>query len=113
MAYARIQDIHLVSNAFERWLGLARVQVLTASGSAKAEMTIEGVESYEELRDFLYSLRRGARPEGVAVGVAEGAESGLSAVAAEELTTTLRQVAAELRGMRLALADRQRKAPDA
>ena len=32
LTYARIQDIHLSSNFVERWLGLARVQVQTASG---------------------------------------------------------------------------------
>jgi uncharacterized membrane protein YdbT with pleckstrin-like domain len=37
LAYARLQDIHLTSNAVERWLGLAKVQLQTASGSAKAE----------------------------------------------------------------------------
>ena len=41
--YARIQDIHLVSNLLERWLGLARLQIQTASGSASAEMTLEGL----------------------------------------------------------------------
>ena len=47
--YARIQDIHLVSNVVERWLGLARIKIQTASGSAKAEMTIEGVPQFEAL----------------------------------------------------------------
>jgi putative membrane protein len=59
--YARLQDIHLESHAVERWLGLARVQLQTAAGSAKAEMTIEGVQQFEELRDFLYSRMRGHR----------------------------------------------------
>src|SRR6476646_4957219 len=31
--YTRIQDIHLQSNLIERWLGLARILVQTASGS--------------------------------------------------------------------------------
>ena len=34
LAYARIQDIHLQSNAVERRLCLARIEVQTASGSA-------------------------------------------------------------------------------
>jgi len=63
LTYARIQDIHLVSNFVERWLGLARIQIQTASGSAKAEMTIEGVPQFEQLRDFLYTRMRGARGE--------------------------------------------------
>lgn len=59
---ARIQDIHLSSNVVERWLGLARIEIQTASGSAKAEMTIHGVRESEELRDFLYSRMRGVGP---------------------------------------------------
>jgi putative membrane protein len=46
LTYARIQDLHLVSNVIERWLGLGRIQVQTASGSAEAEMTIEGLQDY-------------------------------------------------------------------
>jgi putative membrane protein len=61
LTYARIQDIHLVSNLIERWLGLARVQIQTASGSSNAEMTIEGVKEFELVRNFLYSKMRGVR----------------------------------------------------
>jgi membrane protein YdbS with pleckstrin-like domain len=57
--YARIQDIHLSSNLLERWLGLARIQIQTASGSAAAEMTLEGFTEFESIRDFLYSKMRG------------------------------------------------------
>ena len=32
--YSRIQDIQLQSNVIERWLGLARIEVQTASGSS-------------------------------------------------------------------------------
>lgn len=60
LTYARIQDLHLVSNIFERWLGLGRIQVQTASGSAKAEMTVEGLPDFESLRDRLYTRMRGA-----------------------------------------------------
>src|SRR5437868_12152961 len=49
--YARIQDIHLKSNIVERWLGLARIQIQTASGSQSAELTIEGIKDFELLRD--------------------------------------------------------------
>lgn len=59
LTYARIQDIHLVSNIVERWLGLARIQIQTASGSAAAEMTLEGIKDYEAVRDFLYTRMRG------------------------------------------------------
>ena len=36
LTYARIQDIHLVSNIIERWLDLARIQIQTASASSAA-----------------------------------------------------------------------------
>lgn len=97
LTYPRIQDIHLSSNFLERWLGLAKIQVQTASGSANAEMTIEGVLEYEEMRDFLYSRMRGARgPRSARVeGPGTGAESDAS-----ELSATLRAIAAELRAIR-------------
>src|SRR3954469_15888006 len=49
--YSRIQDIHLQSNLVERWLGLARIEIQTASGSSNAEMTLEGLEDAEAMRD--------------------------------------------------------------
>jgi len=45
--YSRIQDIHLRSNLIERWLGLARIEIQTASGSANANMMLEGMEDPE------------------------------------------------------------------
>lgn len=59
LTYRRIQDIHLRSGLFQRWLGLADVLVQTAAGSASAEMTLEGLCEYETVRDFLYARMRG------------------------------------------------------
>ncbi|MBL8794875.1 MAG: PH domain-containing protein [Planctomycetia bacterium] len=59
--YARIQDLHLSRGLLERWLGLGTIQIQTAAGSATAEVTIEGLSNYEEIRDFLYTRMRGAR----------------------------------------------------
>lgn len=67
LAYERIQDIHLVSNVIERRLGLARIKIQTASGSAKAEMTIEGVPEFEQLRDHLYARMQGQQQPGETV----------------------------------------------
>ena len=61
VTYARIQDIHLSSGIIQRWLGLADVQIQTASGTAGAELTIEGFKEFEAIRDFLYSRMRGAK----------------------------------------------------
>lgn len=59
LTYARIQDIHLRSGLIQRWLGLADIQIQTASGSADAELVIEGFTKYETIRDFLYTRMRG------------------------------------------------------
>ncbi len=61
LTYRRIQDIHVTRNILHRWLGLANISVQTASGSAGAEMTIEGILQAEDLRDYLYAQMRGAR----------------------------------------------------
>jgi putative membrane protein len=101
--YARIQDIHLSSNIIERWLGLARVQIQTASGSSSAEMTIEGLLEFELVRDFLYSKMRGLkdRPAKSAAISGTGAETVvLDAELARELALSLRVAAAELRQIR-------------
>jgi putative membrane protein len=120
LTYSRIQDIHLVANFVERWLGLARVQIQTASGSSSAEMTLEGLLEAEAVRDFLYSRMRGARDSRgkvspgaalprAATGAVADAGSG-----ADDLAAVLTEVAAELRGVRLALeAARERKGGDA
>lgn len=115
LTYARIQDIHLTSNVVERWLGLARIQVQTASGSSGAEMTIEGLPHFEQVRDFLYSRMRGAREAGGTA--ARGATPSLAPVPAgavaldgaaiAELTRTLRDVAAEVAALREAVEGRR------
>ena len=96
LTYTRIQDIHLTSNLVERWLGLARIQVQTASGSSSAEMTIEGIKEYELVRDFIYSKMRGhaAGPESHAVLPARPSD------ALAEVAASLRDVSKELRALR-------------
>lgn len=98
LTYARIQDIHLTSNVLERWLGLARIQIQTASASASAEMTIEGLHEYEAVRDFLYSKMRGVR--------GAGGQATLPAGSSDDLTAALREVTAALREVREALEKR-------
>ena len=61
LTYARIQDIHVSRNIFERWLGLGKVEIQTASGSTSAAESIEGVKEYHEIRNFLYARMRGHR----------------------------------------------------
>lgn len=101
--YSRIQDIHLSSNVVERWLGLAKIEVQTAAGSAKAEMTIEGIKEFEAVRDFLYSRMRGTQDSFKNISTGHGPGSVLATGESTELAATLRAVAEELRAIRLAL----------
>jgi putative membrane protein len=127
LTYARIQDIQLTSNVVERWLGLARIQLQTASGSASAEMTIEGLRDADAMRDFLYSRMRGARDDkpgratatrgavethrsapSLAVRTGEAGALRTDALAGSDdalgaLTSSLEAAAEELRALRLEL----------
>jgi len=108
--YARIQDIHLRSNVVERWLGLARVLIQTASGRAGAEMTLEGFKEFEAVRDFLYHRMRGVRehPGQTAVAPHAGGAAPVAAHAGSaELAAVLAEVATEVRGLRADLAARK------
>jgi putative membrane protein len=96
--YARIQDIHLRSNLIERWLGLARIEIQTASGDASSNMTLEGMEDPEDMRDFLYSRMRGTRNEN---------QEEKAGGAADPLAAVLLEIAGELREIR-ALVERPR-----
>ncbi len=105
--YARIQDIHLRSNVVERWLGLARILVQTASGNSAAEMTIEGIKEFEALRDFLYARMRGVKdtPHTHPAQATMTAQAG--GAASPEVVAALREAAAELRALRQELAARK------
>ena len=89
--YSRTQDIHLRSNLIERWLGLARIEIQTASGSSDANMTLEGMEDPEGMRDFLYSRMRGTQNENQDEKVG---------AAADPLAAVMHEIAAELREIR-------------
>jgi uncharacterized protein len=108
--YARIQDIHLRSNVLERWLGLARVLVQTASGNAGAEMTLEGLKEFEAVRDFLYARMRGVKDPGRrSVAATEISSTALTSTGESgELAAALREVAAELRATREAIETQRR-----
>jgi putative membrane protein len=102
LAYARIQDIHVSANVLERWLGLARLEIQTASGDAKAEMTLEGLPRPLAVRDFLYNRSRGARitpPRPMAELDAS-------------LAQVLQEVAVEMRAIRQLLARPGSSAPE-
>lgn len=100
--YARIQDIHLRSNLIERWLGLGRILVQTASGNSGAEMTIEGIKEFELVRDFLYSRMRGVSDPALAH------KPHLASPESADLAASLLEVARELREVRKVLESRTR-----
>jgi uncharacterized protein len=105
--YARIQDIHLKSNIVERWLGLARILVQTASGNQSAELTIEGIKEFELLRDFLYARMRGVKDHQTRP-LEVSTEGGTAGHPHDELAGLLREVTGELRAVREAVAARQK-----
>lgn len=72
LAYRRIQDIHVTRNIIQRWMGLSTIAIQTASGSATAEMSMEGILEADALRDFLYARMRGVREHEAAVPVPGG-----------------------------------------
>jgi putative membrane protein len=99
LTYARIQDIHLSSGIIQRWFGLADLQIQTASGSAGAEMTIEGMHEFEGVRDYLYSRMRGHAVDD------EGVPDEVSTQEAE-VVALLQGITEELRQTRKALEAR-------
>jgi putative membrane protein len=101
--YSRIQDIHLHSSFLERLLGLARIKIQTAAGSANSEMTLEGMTDHEAMRDFLYSRMRGPRGQ-------EGEGAHTAAPGDSETVAVLKEIAAELRAIRTLAAEPHHRA---
>ena len=109
LTYARIQDIHLRSNLVQRWLGLARVEVQTASGSAGAEMVLEGLLEFEAIRDYVYGRMRGGHRAGDSTSATHSKFGGgvvLGAADADRLIQTIEGVGREIKGLREVLESR-------
>jgi putative membrane protein len=112
VTYRRIQDIHVTRNLFERWLGIGKVEIQTASGSSSAELTIEGMVEYEAVRDHLYARMRGAT-SGAARGAAPAAHPAAvhapgtaAAAVGEEALLLLREIRDDVQAARRALESR-------
>jgi putative membrane protein len=99
LTYARIQDIHLTRDLFQRWLGLGTVHIQTASGSSKPEVSIEGLVDYDLVREFLYSRMRGASRAVVAPGGTSAGGGGMVEVL-EEIRDELRSIRRTLEAKR-------------
>lgn len=119
LTYRRLQDIQVTQGFIQRKFGLADLHLHTASGSAGAEMKLEGLPDPEAFRDYLYARMRGAEDGGQggdagrrdaerrdAEGRDAGAESDRSAAASapdhssgdpDEALALLREIRDELR----------------
>jgi len=97
LTYARIQDIHVTRNIFERWLGIGTVEIQTASGSSDAAESIVGVTQFNEIRNFLYARMRGHRSTSTLATAGAGDAAGMS-----EVNALLAGIRDELRQIRLA-----------
>ncbi len=112
LTYARIQDIHLNSGFIQRWLGLADIQIQTASGASGAELVIEGFKEFEAIRDFLYTRMRGARAEKAPGPVSEQTPAASTTGASDqEAVTLLLSIRDELRRTRELLEERAAPPP--
>ena len=109
LTYARIQDIHLRSGIIQRWLGLANLEIQTASGSATAELVIEGFKEFEAIRDFLYTRMRGYQSRSGTTTAGMASAPAIGGAGDGEVVTLLVGIRDELRRTRELLeADRSR-----
>lgn len=107
LTYARIQDIHVTRNIFERWLGIGTVKIQTASGNASATESIAGLTAYQDVRNYLYARMRGHRS--APRGVPREAHSPLALTSADDALAldALTGIRDELRAVRELLEKRR------
>ena len=110
LTYARIQDIHLKSGFIQRWLGLANLEIQTASGAASAELVIEGFKEFEAIRDFLYTRMRGYHARGAKADTAPAAP--VAATSEADAVALLLAIRDELRQTRELLSARSCSSPN-
>jgi len=68
--YNRITNIDIVQGPISRMLGIASLKIQTAGYSAakaRAELRLDGIERFEELRDLIMSFVKRRRPAAVEV----------------------------------------------
>ena len=84
-------------------MGIGRVEIQTASGSGSAELSLEGMEHYAAIRDYLYRHMRGTNRDVGAALPAAGASPG---GADDEAVALLRAIRDDLVAVRHALEGR-------
>ncbi len=114
LTYARIQDIHVTRNIFERWLGLGTVMIQTASGSAAAAESIVGLTAFQDVRNYLYARMRGHRGRSSvqAVTAGDAAQYALTSGANDVAVEALTGIRDELRAVRALLEARRSGSSD-
>ena len=68
--YNRITNIDIAQGLISRRLGIASLKIQTAgysAGKARAELRLDGIEKFEELRDLIMSFVKKRRPAAVEV----------------------------------------------
>lgn len=101
LTYSRIQDIHVHAGLLQRWLDLADLKIQTASGSAEAEIIVEGLHEYAEIRDFIYTRMRGYKlPD---KNKSKNAADNTSSTENDEIVALLNQITEELKKTRKTL----------
>jgi uncharacterized membrane protein YdbT with pleckstrin-like domain len=113
LTYTRIQDIHLSRGLIERWLGLATVDIQTASGTAGAEMSIQGIKEFDLLRDFLYARMRGRQLNPRTPSAAPTPGGAPTDASRAEALDLLRAIHADLASLRSALTAHAENPPPA
>jgi uncharacterized membrane protein YdbT with pleckstrin-like domain len=111
LTYARIQDIHLRSGILQRWLGIANLEIQTASGSASAELVIEGFKEFEAIRDFLYMRMRGYQEPNHRQAAAPVSGAAIPVAADADVVSLLHEIRDELRRTREALETKAGQRP--
>lgn len=109
LTYRRIQDIHVSRNIVERWLNIGKVEIQTASGKATAELTIEGMEEFEAIRDFLYRKMRGTGSFPSADDYSKQTPVAAADDHQDEVVALLKAIKDDLDGVRRALEESGRR----
>lgn len=111
LTYARIQDIHLTRDLFERWLGIGSVEIQTASGGSGGDLAITGTDQFELIRDYLYIKMRGAHShdshDANARAASTATAAGGAAATSPELIAALGEATEAIRAAARALAERK------
>jgi membrane protein YdbS with pleckstrin-like domain len=78
--YDRVTNVDIAQGPLSRSLGIAALKVQTAgySGQQKAEIRLEGIIEFEELRELIMGFVRGEKPRAVQTfGTTEGVQSSI------------------------------------